>query len=82
MAADVGKVYPADLKLLKEELSVQGDLLEQERLERKTEIDELRLELETLRHYLEEKDPEFRKRFCEIRDRKRQKWNPELRKHA
>jgi hypothetical protein len=52
MAADVGKVYPADLALLRKELEVQGELLNQERLERRTEIERLRQELEDIREQL------------------------------
>jgi hypothetical protein len=52
MAADIGKVYPADLQLLQKELEIQGELLNQERLERKADIERLRLELEALREEL------------------------------
>lgn len=49
MAADIGKVYPTEVHLLKKELEVQGDLLSQERKARQEEIDSLREQLKTMK---------------------------------
>lgn len=54
--ADVGKVYPTDVHLLKKELEVLGELFENERQERKIEIDRLRLEMNAIKRILEEKE--------------------------
>ena len=80
MAADVGKVYPPELALLRKELETQGELLNRERLERKEEVDRLRLELETLKCLLEELEPGFLKRYEALYAREKQSWDPELEK--
>lgn len=80
MAADVGKVYPIDVSLLRKEIEVQGDLISQERLERRTEIDRLRLELDTLKRLFERMQPGFLAQFNEIYARERETWNPDFEK--
>jgi hypothetical protein len=78
MAADVGKVYPPEVHLLKKELEVQGELLTQERLDRKAEVDRLRLELDTLKRLFEESEPGFLKRFDRLYAQETRTWDPEL----
>lgn len=78
--ADVGKIYPTDFHLLKKELEVQGELLSTERVERKAEIDQLRLELETLKRLIDLLHPGTRADFDRIYAEQRQVFNPELRK--
>jgi len=80
MAADIGKVYPTDVHLLKKEMEVQGELLNQERLERKLEVDRLRLELVSLKRLFEEIHPGFLSRFEKTYEEERLTWNPELEK--
>ena len=80
MAADIGKVYPPEIQLLRKEVEVQGDLLNEERLERKTEIDHLRLQLETFKRLFEEIRPGFLKQFSKAYEQEKQNWNPELEK--
>lgn len=80
--ADVGKIYPADLHLLKKELEVQGELLTTERMERKTEVDELRLEVEALKKLLDRMNPGFLRSFEAAYAEERQRFNPELRKQT
>jgi hypothetical protein len=55
LMADVGKVYPTDVHLLKKELEVLGEIFEKDRQDRKIEIDRLRLELDALKRLLGEK---------------------------
>lgn len=50
MAADIGKVYPTEFHLLKKELEVQGDLLNEERLERQIEMEHLKMEIESIKN--------------------------------
>lgn len=78
MAADIGKVYPPEIHLIHKEIEVQGELIQSERLERKTEIDQIRLELKALKHLLEEMQPGFLERFETLFIKEKQSWNPEL----
>ena len=80
MMTERGRVYPPEIHLLKKELEVQGELLSQERLERRAEIDRLRLELETLKKLFEEIHPGFLKRFDRFYIQEKNTWNPELEK--
>lgn len=82
MAADVGKVYPTDIELLKRQLETQGEQCARERLERKAEVDRLRLEVEALKRALDRMSPGFLKRFDEAYADERREWNPELEKPA
>ena len=78
MATLVGRVYPLEIRLLKKEIEVQGDLLNHERLERKAEIDHIRLELNALKRLFEQIHPGFQKRFGKVYDQAKHTWNPEL----
>lgn len=80
MATERGKVYPTEIHLLKKEIEVQGDLLNQECLERKADIDRLRLELNTLKELFEQIHPGFQKRLEEVYEQEKQTWDPELEK--
>ncbi len=77
MAADVGKVYPSDVYLLKKEIEVQGELLNREYLERKTDIDLLRLEVKALVRLLDQINPGFEKQWHQLYEEEKQIWNPE-----
>jgi len=78
MAADVGKIYPADIHLLRKEIEVQGELLAQERFERKAEIDRLKIQIETLKRLLEETNPGFLARYRSAYPRERESFDPEM----
>lgn len=78
MAADVGKVFPTDLHLLRRELELQGELLSQERVERRAEIDRLKLELVALKQLFERLAPGFTVEFNRFHARARQSQNPEF----
>lgn len=80
MAADKGRVYPQELHLLQKEIEVQGDLLNQEQLERQSEIDDLRLELNALKRQFEQLYPGFLKDFAKFYEREKEIWNPDLNK--
>lgn len=75
--AEIGIVYPPEVHMLKKALEVQGELLNQERLERKTEVDRLRLEVESLKRLFEEFHPGFLERYARIYSEKEKTWNPE-----
>ncbi|OFZ21620.1 MAG: hypothetical protein A2X94_00340 [Bdellovibrionales bacterium GWB1_55_8] len=75
--ADPGKVYPIDLNMLRKEVEIQGEVLGRERLERKAEVDELRLQVEVLKSLLAQQYPDFKKRYEELYQDKRENFNPE-----
>ncbi|HUP57646.1 MAG TPA: hypothetical protein VM598_09360 [Bdellovibrionota bacterium] len=78
--AEIGRVYPTDIQRLRRELEAQGELLMQERLDRKAEVDELSLEIEALKQLLARMHPGFLARYQETLVEERRIWNPELRK--
>lgn len=82
MVADIGKVYPTDVQLLKKEIEVQGELLTQEKLERRAEVDELRLQIGALKRLLDQFNPGFSERFEAFYSQERLLYNPELEKKA
>jgi len=77
MAADAGKVYPSDVYLLKKEIEVQGELLNREYLERKSDVDQLRLEFKALVKLLDQIEPGFEKQLHELYEDEKHSWNPE-----
>lgn len=66
-----------DLELLLKELENQGEILEREQIERKAEIDHLRLELEAIRTTLKVLLPEFARRYDTTYDDLLQRFDPE-----
>lgn len=68
---------PADLHLLKKEIEAQGEFLNQERLDRTSDIDRLRIELASLKATLEKLVPEFSRTYEEVFSEKLQSFNPE-----
>jgi hypothetical protein len=76
--ADPGKVYPAELHLLKKELEAQGELLSQERLDRRADVDQLRLELESFKQLIERLHPGAIAKLREIYAKESRSWNPEF----
>jgi hypothetical protein len=82
MAADIGKVYPTDVQLLKKEIEVQGELLNQERLDRKVEVDQLRLRIDTMKRLLDQLHPGFTQQYDALLPQERQVYDPELDKKA
>jgi len=65
--ADVGKVYPTDIQLIQKQIEIQGDLISRERLDREAEIERLRIELAAIKHFLDERFPEFMDSFEEAK---------------
>lgn len=57
MAADIGKVYPAEIHLLTKEIEVQGELISQEKFERQSEIEQLREDLNQVKQVIERRLP-------------------------
>lgn len=53
----------SDLQLLKSEIEAMGGFLANERLERKAEVDALRLHFEAIRRTLERSTPTFRQLY-------------------
>lgn len=80
--ADPGKVYPMDVHLLKTEIQVHGEILSQERLERKAEVDELRLEIAVLKKLLEEVYPDFQSSYSAKYREQRETFDPEKRRNG
>jgi hypothetical protein len=78
--ADVGRVYPTDIQRIRRELEAQGELLVQEKLDRRGVVDELRLEIEAQKQLLARINPGFLARYEEALVEERRIWNPELRK--
>jgi hypothetical protein len=78
--ADLGKVYPLDIQILRKELEIQGDLFNQERLDRRAETDHLVLELNTLKKFLAEIFPNFQERFQFCYESEKQNSNPEVKR--
>lgn len=66
-----------ELKLVHQELETQGDLLNQEQLERKTQVDRLRLEIETIKKVLAEILPEFDRQYKKLYEETLREFDPE-----
>ncbi|MFZ9596644.1 MAG: hypothetical protein ACO3A2_11285 [Bdellovibrionia bacterium] len=58
-------------------MDVQGDFMEQERLERKSQVDQLRLELQALKQVMENLYPGFLALWNEAYEKERLSWDPE-----
>jgi hypothetical protein len=71
-----------EIELLKNELLVQGELLERERLDRKTETDHLKLEVRTLKKLIDQGTPGFLAKFQSLYASERENYDPELEKSA
>ncbi|MGK5081803.1 hypothetical protein WDW37_00735 [Bdellovibrionota bacterium FG-1] len=69
-----------DIQLLKKQIETQGEFLNHEHLERRAEIDQLRIELNTLKRLFEQIHPGFHKKYEEMYRQQKQEWNPELEK--
>ena len=66
----------SEVHLLKKEIEAQGDFLNQERLDRATEIDRLRMEMEAIKESLQELLPEFLELFENRYGELLQNFNP------
>jgi hypothetical protein len=71
-------VRAAEIQLLKKEIEVQGELLSAEQGERRAEVDQLRLEIETLKKLMDRMSPGFLKEYEKFYREERQRFNPEL----
>jgi hypothetical protein len=70
------------IEILKQENLVQGELLENERLERKAEVGRLKIEIQTLKKLLNEISPGFLAKYDDLYANERQRFDPELEKSA
>lgn len=66
-----------ELQLIKKEIEAQGEFQSQERIERKTDIDSLRIELQALRETLGALLPEFQSTYSRTYDRLLRQFDPE-----
>ncbi len=71
------KLALSEIQLLQREIEAHGDWLNSEKLERQTEIDRLRMELEALRRAIARLNPDFEADFRQELDRVRRNFNPE-----
>jgi hypothetical protein len=71
-----------EVTTLKQELLVQAELLENEKLERKAEVDRLRLELQTLKNLFEQAQPGFIDQLNKLYENERLNYDPELDKKS
>jgi len=67
----------SEIQLLHREIEAQGEWLNRERLERQTEVDRLKMELEAIRRVLSSGDPEFQRKYHEEFEAVRTGFNPE-----
>lgn len=65
------------IHFIEKELDVLADGIENSKLSLKAEVDELKIEIESIKSYLKEASPDFKKRFPKIRDKIIQEKNPE-----
>lgn len=65
------------IHFIEKELDVLADGIENSKLSLKAEVDELKIEFESIKSYLKEVSPDFKKRFPRIRDKIIQEKNPE-----
>lgn len=72
-------IRPGEIRLLKKEIEAQGDFLNQERLERVTEVDQLKIEIEAIKESLREVFPDFLDIFERSYGKILQTYNPEAR---
>ncbi len=70
-------VRPGELSLIRTEVEAMGELLATERLERKTDIDRIRIELESLKKAITEVAPEFDSVFQRCYSEILQSYDPE-----
>jgi hypothetical protein len=78
--SDLGIKNTTEIHLVLKEIEAQGELLTREVNERRAEIDQLRLELETLKKMMEKIKPGFLQDYQNYYEEERQNYNPELRK--
>lgn len=65
------------LHLMERELAVLAEHLDQSRLEWRGQVDEMRLEIESLKAFLLERDPQFSGHFSKIKNQIFREKNPE-----
>lgn len=65
------------IHFIEKELDVLADGIENSKLSLKAEVDELKIEIESIKSYLKEASPDFKKGFQKIRDKIIQEKNPE-----
>lgn len=65
------------LKMLEQEIALNGEALESLRRDQRAVVDSLRLEVETLRRCLERLHPDFKESFAAVRAEATQEIDPE-----
>lgn len=69
-------------EILKKELMVQSEQLSREILERKAEVDRLKIEIQSLKRLLEQRQPGTLLQYEKIYDEECRKFDPEIEKSA
>jgi len=72
------RISPTEFSLIKKELEAQGELLSSEILERKAQVEQLRMEIAALKRTLEKLQPGFTESYREIYADELQEFNPDL----
>jgi hypothetical protein len=75
--ADLYRAGASELHLLKKEIEVQGEVLGDEKIERRAEIDQLKLELDALKKAIDRFRPGFLQSYRQIYDEEKKSHNPE-----
>ncbi len=75
--ATTAKMALSEIQLLQREIEAHGEWLSREQLDRKTETDRLRMEIETLKRILTRLHPEFISLYRMELDKVRIDFNPE-----
>ncbi len=70
-------INPSEIQLLKKEIEAQGEFLSSERLERKAEIDQLKIELESITRTLDRMVAGFQPVFKQMKAEMIQSFDPE-----
>ncbi len=65
------------LKMIEQEIALNGEALESLRRDQRAVVDSLRLEVETLRRCLERLHPDFKESFAAVRAEATQEIDPE-----
>jgi len=77
LMANPQKLAISETQLLQREIEAQGEWLNREKLDRKTETDRLRVELEALRRIMQKLHPEFSQWYRDELEAVRLEFNPE-----
>ncbi len=72
------KLALSEIQLLQREIEAHGEWLSRKELDRKTDTDRLRTELEALKRVISKLHPDFAKAFREEMEVVRLEFNPEI----